>query len=176
MSASVCCSILLCELPAPSSFSTSPLRPLNCISSAKTRSAASDGMKSTFDTRASASSARSISAAKTEPLAPVTASVSFRLDTTVIIAQRAGLRRAGIEDGGLSLALDDLRRLCDPRLGLRRHLRGHACGRCRTSPRRDHRPPAPQRPTTPAPHTPTQPNRSTDEYPLLSLAVADCAD
>src|ERR1035437_324470 len=94
MSASECCTILFPEAAAPSSFSTNPLRPLSCISSAKTRNAASDGIKSTLATRVSASSARSISAAKIEPLAPVTARVSLRLDdsdsvwrvTKVIIA------------------------------------------------------------------------------------------
>ena len=86
MSASACWTILEGEAwPGPRSFSARALRPLRCISSAKTRSDASLGMKSTFATRASAWRARSISAAKMEPLAPVTARVSLAIVFTKVI-------------------------------------------------------------------------------------------
>jgi hypothetical protein len=100
MSASACWVILEGEArPGPRSFSTSLLRPLSCISSAKTRSDASLGIKSTLTTRGSAWRARSISAAKIEPLAPVTARMRRSLElvgadlatevTRVIIAHPA---------------------------------------------------------------------------------------
>ncbi len=78
MSASAWVVILLGEagMEGPSSFSMRAVRPLICSSSARTRSEASEGTRSMWETRASAWRVRRISAAKTEPLAPVMARVS----------------------------------------------------------------------------------------------------
>jgi len=61
----------------PRSFSRSALRPLMADSSASTRRALGETTRSTWETRASACRATSISRAKRAPLAPVTARVKI---------------------------------------------------------------------------------------------------